>query len=166
MVDLIIEQPGMKLYDEAYVRELEALKAHEQKAAPAPRRREFKIIPNITEAQWEQLDAEGWQLVMGDFKDKDVHVVLARGKPATPEPEKQVEAAPIVKEKTPETIKPMPPPLPAAMTPAEQYKAASNARIFAAGQSAYEAIMARSRARWAQRNRFLTPLLRGELSHV
>lgn len=59
--------------------------------------REFKTVHKITDAQWEQLDAQGWkELVLGDFKSANVHVVLARPKrtdPA-PQPEQQVEVEP------------------------------------------------------------------------
>lgn len=87
---LPVAQAGMRLVNESYLEMIEEKAVQFDQGwttpdAPKPCR-EFKIVPNITEAQWETLDGEGWELVMGDFKGINVHVVLARTKPAPTRP--------------------------------------------------------------------------------
>ena len=140
-------------------------------AAPAKTRTEV-FMGEITAADLERKLDEGFTKWHADFKASKLHVVLVRqvAVTPTPEPEKAKAVKPTIRTVRPSLIiqPPVEPePALAEMTLAEAYKTASNARIFEAGQSSYEDIMARSRSRWAQHNRpFVpSPLLKAP-SHV
>ena len=161
-------KPGMKLYDEAYVKALEVKAAaydsmHVEPvttaaaSAPDPLKTVTKVfMGELQESDLEARINDGWQKWHAEFKGSKLHVVLTREAPAdpVPQPEQKASATPPAEPVgahgdalSPEpTITPVGEPLtivvaepeltPVEMTPAERYKAESNARILAAARDA------------------------------
>lgn len=168
-------RPGMRLYDEAWVKALE-LKAAQFDAlqaapvttiaaAPDPLKTTLKVEKreNISASELEDLLNAGWEKWHAEYKGNNLNVVLTRRvaiEPA-PEPEKKAEAEPEQPKPTIKTVgptliiePPVEPPPPVVIeteavpsepvvAPAnvfEQYRAESNARIFAAAEAGYSSI--------------------------